>query len=214
LFLPERLTLGQYSKNKVRSQPQRQNRDDSHPGATFILGVAYSPAEYAETHSLGSLPDENSEPGENTREDVTEVMIMPETKLTRSHTDKMIAGVCGGLAAYLSLDPVLVRLAFVILVFASGIGIPIYLILWVIMPSEAGADKVGADVLHDNLSEMGEAVSSQMKRVGRPNTAGAILILLGIYFLSTQLGWLAGWVSALFWPLALIGAGVYILARR
>ena len=65
---------------------------------------------------------------------------MPETKLTRNETDRMIAGVCGGLAAYLNIDSVLVRLAFIILFFASGIGFPIYLILWVIMPSEAGSD--------------------------------------------------------------------------
>ncbi|MCP4426766.1 MAG: PspC domain-containing protein [Chloroflexi bacterium] len=138
---------------------------------------------------------------------------MSETKLTRNETDRMIAGVCGGLAAYLNIDSVLVRLAFVILLFASGIGFPIYLILWVIMPSEAGSDKLGSQVLHDNIEEMSHTVSNSMGRVGRPNTVGLILILLGIYFLFNQFGW-AGWLSSLFWPLVIIGAGVYMLSRR
>jgi phage shock protein C len=138
---------------------------------------------------------------------------MPETKLTRSETDRMIAGVCGGLAAYLKVDSVLVRLAFVILIFASGIGIPIYLIMWVIMPSEAGAGKLGSEVIHDNIEEMGETVSKRLNRFGRPNTVGLLLILLGIYFLFNQFGW-AGWVNAIFWPLLIIGAGIYLLSRR
>ena len=45
---------------------------------------------------------------------------MSETQLTRSDTDKMLAGICGGLAAYLGIDSVLVRALFAFLVFASG----------------------------------------------------------------------------------------------
>ena len=50
-------------------------------------------------------------------------------KLTRSRKERMIAGVCGGLAEYLGWDPTLVR-----------IGIIIYLILWIIMPEERYSD--------------------------------------------------------------------------
>ena len=60
---------------------------------------------------------------------------MQQTRLMRSETDKMIAGVCGGLAAYLGVDPVLVRLAFVILLLASGVGLGLYVILWIVMPT-------------------------------------------------------------------------------
>jgi phage shock protein C len=58
-------------------------------------------------------------------------------KLTRSTTDRMIAGVCSGLADYFSLDPVLVRLAFAIFTLAGGAGPLIYLVLWIIMPPRA-----------------------------------------------------------------------------
>jgi phage shock protein C len=55
-------------------------------------------------------------------------------QLTRSHQDRMIAGVCGGLAEYFKLDPTLVRLAFVVLAFAKGFGLLVYFILLVLMP--------------------------------------------------------------------------------
>jgi phage shock protein C len=58
-------------------------------------------------------------------------------KLMRSTTDRMIAGVCGGLAEYFQLDPVLVRLVFLIFSLAGGAGPLIYLVLWIIMPLEA-----------------------------------------------------------------------------
>jgi phage shock protein C len=57
-------------------------------------------------------------------------------KLERSKTEKVIAGVCGGVAAYLGLDPTVVRLAFLLLIPASGIGLLLYLVLWISMPVE------------------------------------------------------------------------------
>ncbi|GAB4478064.1 MAG: hypothetical protein Kow00124_22030 [Anaerolineae bacterium] len=59
-----------------------------------------------------------------------------EKKLMRSSTDKMVAGVCGGLAQYLNVDPVLVRVAFVILALAGGPGLLLYIILWIVMPED------------------------------------------------------------------------------
>ncbi len=59
-----------------------------------------------------------------------------QTRLTRSSTDKMIGGVCGGLARYFNVDPVIVRLIFVLVFFINGISLPIYLVLWIIMPKD------------------------------------------------------------------------------
>jgi phage shock protein C len=138
---------------------------------------------------------------------------MPESRLTRSETDKMIAGVCGGIAAYLGVDSVFVRLAFVVLLFASGIGFPIYVILWAIMPRQLDLDKTGSEVIQKNIGEMTDTVSSGVSRVGRTGTVGFLMVLFGVYFLFNQLGWLS-WASDLFWPLLIIGAGIYMLARR
>jgi phage shock protein C len=57
-------------------------------------------------------------------------------KLYRSRTDKMIGGVCGGLAEVLDLDPTAVRMVFVLLALLGGHGILLYLILWIIMPRQ------------------------------------------------------------------------------
>ncbi len=57
-------------------------------------------------------------------------------RLFRSKNEKMIAGVCGGLASYFSVDPTLVRLIFILLLFAPPSGILIYLIMWLITPLE------------------------------------------------------------------------------
>ena len=56
-------------------------------------------------------------------------------QLRRSGTDRMAGGVCGGLAEYSGIDPLLWRVGFVGLTVAGGAGILIYLLLWVLMPS-------------------------------------------------------------------------------
>ena len=57
-------------------------------------------------------------------------------KLYRSEEDQMLGGVCGGLGKYFDIDPTLVRLFFVLIFFGYGSGMLIYLLLWIIMPSE------------------------------------------------------------------------------
>jgi phage shock protein C len=66
----------------------------------------------------------------------TRGITMNEKRLTRSRSDRMIAGVCGGLAEYFGIDPALVRILFVVLAIAGGHGVLIYLILWLVMRSE------------------------------------------------------------------------------
>ena len=61
---------------------------------------------------------------------------MEEKRLMRSRNDRMLAGVAGGLAEHLNMDPTLIRLIFVVLTLAGGPGLLIYLILWIVMPEE------------------------------------------------------------------------------
>jgi len=61
-----------------------------------------------------------------------------DTQLSRSASDKMFGGVCGGLARYFGIDSSLVRLVFVLAVL-SGLSPLIYVILWVVMPLESAA---------------------------------------------------------------------------
>jgi len=59
-----------------------------------------------------------------------------EKKVFRSKANRMIAGVCGGLGEYFNLDPTLIRLIMVLLIFAYGIGLLIYVVGWIIIPEK------------------------------------------------------------------------------
>ena len=61
-------------------------------------------------------------------------MVKNVKRLYRSKTNKVIAGVCGGLGDYFGVDPVLFRLLWVLLMFGYGFGILAYLVAWLIIP--------------------------------------------------------------------------------
>ena len=130
---------------------------------------------------------------------------MQQSRLMRSETDRMIAGVCGGLAAYLGVDPVLVRLAFVILFLASGIGLGIYAILWIVVPTPS---RVQPEIRL--VDETYDDPSALKTRFSPAATVGVLLILFGAFFLLSQIGGMPGYI----WPIILIGAGVFYLLRR
>ena len=69
---------------------------------------------------------------------------MPEgtpKRLYRSRTDRKIAGVCGGLADYLGIDPVIPRLVWIVFALAAGMGVLAYIICWLVVPEESEAAK-------------------------------------------------------------------------
>ncbi|HBI72275.1 MAG TPA: PspC domain-containing protein [Lachnospiraceae bacterium] len=59
---------------------------------------------------------------------------MEQKKLYRSSKNKMLCGVCGGIAEYINLDPTIVRLLWVVICFAGGLGVVLYIIAAIIMP--------------------------------------------------------------------------------
>ena len=61
---------------------------------------------------------------------------MDGKRLYRSKKDRMICGVCGGIANYFIIDPTLVRLAFVLIAMGAGSGILAYIIAAIIIPDE------------------------------------------------------------------------------
>lgn len=128
-------------------------------------------------------------------------------QLMRSESDRKIAGVCGGLAEYFAVDAIWVRLAFLVLASASGIGLVIYLILMVVMPDQS---KDLDDAIVINSDRLVDDPAALKTRDNTTGTVGVLLILFGAFFLISQLGW----ISNAFWPLALIGAGMYFIFRR
>jgi phage shock protein PspC (stress-responsive transcriptional regulator) len=61
---------------------------------------------------------------------------MMAKRIYRTRNEKVIAGVCGGIGRYLDIDPVLVRLVWVLTVIFAGTGILAYIIAWILIPKE------------------------------------------------------------------------------
>ncbi len=149
------------------------------------------------------------------------------TYLYRSETERMLGGVCGGLGEYLSLDPVFIRLFFVLLFFGHGSGLFLYIVLWVIMPNKSDVQegktieenvKASAENFGERIQTIGEEFGEAMRS---PNPqagviVGAALIILGSLLFVENLGiYGLGWFSFdILWPALLIIGGVVILQRR
>jgi phage shock protein C len=121
----------------------------------------------------------------------------PPSRLHRSVNDRVIAGVCGGVAEAFDIDPILVRLAFIVAALWGGIGVLAYLVLLVVLPAETDAAALAVAPPKDSA-----------------NIAGGLLIAAGALLLFANLG-LAPWLSwHLFWPTVLIVIGAALLLRR
>ncbi len=89
---------------------------------------------------------------------------MPSAQLTRSETDKKIAGVAGGVAAYFGVDPTLVRVVWVIALL-MGWGFLAYLILWIVLPKGPGSTP--AMRLAEERYARGEITAEDLQRIRR-----------------------------------------------
>ena len=162
-------------------------------------------------------------------------------RLYRSRAERMISGVSGGIAEYFNVDPVLVRLAWVVLtVLSGGILSLAYVLLWIIIPLEGSGATAPRQVVRENIDELtGEArafageVREAIGATGQPSEpapvsgpdaigrkgdrhlwAGGVLIALGVIFLLDQLNlvWWFSWRT--FWPVLLIAIGALLLWQR
>ena len=101
-------------------------------------------------------------------------------RLTRSTTNRMVGGVCAGLANYLGLDATLVRIVFLLLVFVAGVSPLAYLILWVIVPDENATNATWSQQVQQTFGEIQERattaaheVQSQVQKVTGGSSAPA-----------------------------------------
>ena len=129
---------------------------------------------------------------------------MKSQRLTRSLTDRILGGVCGGLGSYLGVDAWWVRVTFMVLgLFTAGTGILIYLALWYILPPQTLAD-----IPRD---------TSRRSRMTNPETViliGGAVIVMGLVVLARNLGVLSGENGDAFLPLAVIVFGFMLLVKQ
>jgi len=146
-------------------------------------------------------------------------------KLTRSRTNERWGGVGGGLGDYFDIDSNLVRLVFVVLAAASGVGVLIYLALWLIVPQADVEEREAKERIRAGAEEIAEKARTLRDEVGNASQRsnlpagmiiGAVLILLGIIFLLRNLGlfWVPWLQFDVLWPVLLIVGGIVLLWRR
>jgi phage shock protein C len=155
-----------------------------------------------------------------------------QTRLERSITNKVVAGVCGGIAEYLQVDATLVRVFFVVgTILTGGLGLLGYIVLVVLVPlpgqpapfvkSDVTTYTVDGAVGDDPAATAPVITPASTARPADPAVAernraafGVVLIALGAIFLLSNAGLfrLVRWDLA--WPLVFIAIGVLLLAQR
>jgi phage shock protein C len=142
---------------------------------------------------------------------------MTTKSLYRSCKNRILGGVCGGLGEYFEIDPVLVRLIAALLIFAGGISIIVYIIAWIIMPEDPAckSGKTGTDEIREKAKSFAKEIKSSVK-TRKSNSisderllVGMVVIIIGLTFLFQNVLGFKAWT--LFWPIILIGIGLYIL---
>lgn len=140
-------------------------------------------------------------------------------KLTRSDKDKVIAGVCGGLGGYFSVDPTIIRIVFAIFGLSGGVGILAYLVFWVIIPVEGRDDEIGerAREAGEEMKEAAQSLADDV-RTGRPTNRrmlfGLIIIAIGLVALFNTL-FPHHWIRwDIVWAGAIILVGVALMIKR
>lgn len=150
------------------------------------------------------------------------------TRLERSTTNKVVAGVCGGIAEYLQVDATLVRVFFVVgTILTGGLGLLGYIVLVVLVPlpgqpapfvktSGVTTSTVDTAAGSDPAATVPVAPPPADPEVAERNRAafGVVLIALGAIFLLSNAGLfrIVRWDLA--WPLVLVAIGVLLLAQR
>ncbi|HEY9166378.1 MAG TPA: PspC domain-containing protein [Candidatus Kryptonia bacterium] len=136
-----------------------------------------------------------------------------ERRLYRSRKNRVVAGVAGGLGEYFDIDPVFVRIIFVLATLASGTGLIAYIILWIVVPHEkivfpeqkstAEGDTAMQDKQHEyeyrNRRRRGSAIG------------GITLIVIGGLFLADN--YLPHFSFSDTWPLILVAIGIGLIVN-
>jgi len=130
----------------------------------------------------------------------------PAKRLYRSKHDRMISGVCGGLADYFSIDVILVRILWIIITLFGGAGLLLYIAGVVIIPDNP-----------DHFDEEGSSTSPM--KTDKTVFWGALLIIIGIALVFRQMGFFeffhlfdVPW--QMIWAVLLILLGAFLLLNR
>lgn len=142
--------------------------------------------------------------------------------------DRIIGGVCAGLAEPFHVDALWVRVAFLILIFIQGIGVFLYIVLWLVMPErvDGGGQRSGFDAMTADIRRIWGELQHQTPSKPQAGASapapsgvfqnqslvfGLILVVIGLVLLGGNVG-IINW--SVVWPAALITLGIVILVRN
>jgi len=144
-----------------------------------------------------------------------------QKKLTRSMSNRKIAGVCGGLGEYFNVDPLVFRIIFLVLLCGGGTGLLLYLVLWIVMPedpiiiSNGNAKKSNFEEVMEETID-GVFVGSSNKKCRRHSSGvfwGLLFVAFGFLWLGRSFGIIHfHWYNVFkLWPLLIIWVGITLL---
>jgi phage shock protein PspC (stress-responsive transcriptional regulator) len=135
--------------------------------------------------------------------------IMNKT-LYRSGENRIIAGVCAGVAEYFDIDAAVIRFVWALSVFAGGAGIWAYLIAWIIIPENPEMKRKDLKMTRKvKLKKEKEKVSEGLKIYGKSPLFGLVLMIIGAVFLANN--FFPSLRLDKYWPIIPIGIGFAII---
>lgn len=139
-------------------------------------------------------------------------------KLYRTTENRMIAGVCGGLGEYFDIDPVLFRIVFLLLALMGGSGVFFYIFCIIVIPKQ-GRIKEHQERFKGFVDELQERAREFTAKKKSPcclkrNIAGVLIILLGFILLLRKISPVPFLRWDLFWSIAIIVVGIYIIFKK
>jgi phage shock protein PspC (stress-responsive transcriptional regulator) len=151
------------------------------------------------------------------KETVEQPKVTHTPRLVRLESDRMVGGVASGIAQYLAVDPILIRMFFLILLFGAGSGFMIYLILWIILPSESSVKSTSKDVVDENIADVKNQAQKIVSNVDTEHDTGRIIIgaliiffgimaMLRMFGVNIDFSWM--------WPWAIIAIGIVIIVKK
>jgi len=142
-------------------------------------------------------------------------------KFYRSSSDSVIAGVAGGLGAYFAIDPVIFRILFVVLSLVNGVGLLIYILLWLFVPREPNPTQ--NERVHTHTAAVNTALHASSHNESMPagrftgnarKGIAAALVIVGFVALISNLFSIHLFRFETMWPILLIILGVYLVFKE
>ncbi len=141
-------------------------------------------------------------------------------KLYKSRKNKMLAGVCGGIAEYFDVDSVLIRLIAVLFFFTGGATLIAYIVGMIVMPYPPYEGTGGSEAAQGQDAAPASFAQSENHAHAGSVIIGVLLILFGVHYLFRNIPffhpyywwfWDVGW--RFFWPSVLIAVGLLVILR-